>query len=154
MSQFDLDIHYIRGEDNVAADALSRPQDAEEIVATVVPHTFNPASTLTHACLAQLDVLTGVSLLEHDRALMMEIVEGYTTDTYCRKLFLLLGSMPNLEEHSSLSFLDQWLVIPNVPSLHAPLFHLAHDAGGHFGADKTYESLHGSFYWPNMLLDS
>ena len=113
-------------------------------------YTFNPTSTLMQACLAQLDVLAGMSLLEHHRALTMEIVEGYTTDAYCRKLFSLLGSMPNLEEQGGLLFLDQRLVIPNVPSLCTQLFHLAHDVGGHFGADKTYESLRGSFYWPNM----
>ena len=30
---------------------------------------------------------------------------------------------------------------------------MAHDAAGHFGADKTYKSLRWSFYWPNMRRD-
>ena len=30
------------------------------------------------------------------------------------------------------------------------LFFLAHDALGHFGADKSYAALRMSYYWPNM----
>ncbi|CAA7264090.1 unnamed protein product [Cyclocybe aegerita] len=33
------------------------------------------------------------------------------------------------------------------------LWFLAHDALGHFGFDKTYGSLRGSYYWPNMRKD-
>ena len=33
------------------------------------------------------------------------------------------------------------------------LYNLAHDTLGHFGFDKSYESLRGSYYWPNMRRD-
>jgi hypothetical protein len=33
------------------------------------------------------------------------------------------------------------------------LFHLTHDALGHFGFDKSYGSLRTSFYWPHMHHD-
>ena len=152
MSQFNLEIHYIWGKDNVVADALSCCLD-EDIMVVVVPHAFNPAAPLTQCCFTDLDIAAEVSLLEHDRALTLEIIQGYTADPYCTKLFSLLGSMPDLVEQGGLLFLNQRLVISNVPSLCACLFHLAHDAGGHFGTDKTYELLRGSYYWPNMRHD-
>ena len=33
------------------------------------------------------------------------------------------------------------------------LYNLAHDTLDHFSFDKTYESLHNSYYWPNMHQD-
>ena len=33
------------------------------------------------------------------------------------------------------------------------LFRLAHDSLGHFGFKKSYTTLHGSYYWPNMCTD-
>ena len=49
MSQFNLEIHYIWGKDNVVADALSCCLD-EDIMVVVVPHAFNPAAPLTQCC--------------------------------------------------------------------------------------------------------
>jgi Integrase zinc binding domain len=34
------------------------------------------------------------------------------------------------------------------------LYNLAHDTLGHFGFDKSYESLHDSYYWSNMCWDA
>jgi hypothetical protein len=38
------------------------------------------------------------------------------------------------------------LVIPRVDNLREFLFHAAHDSAGHFGADKAYALLRGSYY--------
>lgn len=95
-------------------------------------------------------MLADVSLLEHDQAPILEIIKEYTINVYYKRLFSLLSSMPNLEEHGRLLFLNQHLVIPNILSLCAQLFHFAHNVGGYFSANKTYESLCSSFYWPNM----
>ena len=34
--------------------------------------------------------------------------------------------------------------------IHKLLYNLAHDTLGHFRFDKSYKSLWGSYYWPNM----
>ena len=104
------------------------------------------------SCCLDDDVVTtvlsvaGISLLEHDCTLTLKILQGYTNDPYCTKLFSLLGLMSDLVEYRGLLFLNHCLVVPNIPFLCTHFFHLAHDAGGHFGADKTYESLCSSFY--------
>ena len=142
MSQFDLEIWYIKGDDNDAADALSCRRD-DDAVASV--HVFNIASALTDHSFDRVDAgrVTAVvnsSTIEHDQSFLLEILAGYTEDNYCRKLFSLLGSVPGLTEQDGLLYLAGRLVIPHIASLHAHLFHLAHDASGHFGADKTYAS--------------
>jgi hypothetical protein len=40
-----------------------------------------------------------------------------------------------------------------VTDIRENLFRLAHDAAGHFGADKCYASLRHEYYWPNMQRD-
>lgn len=47
-------------------------------------------------------------------------------------------------------FIGTQLVIPNITHICEALFYLAHDALGHFGADKSYAALRDSYYWPNM----
>ena len=45
------------------------------------------------------------------------------------------------------------MVIPRDVKVRELLYHLAHDVLGHFGFDKSYESLRDSYYWPNMRRD-
>lgn len=47
-------------------------------------------------------------------------------------------------------FIGQRFVIPKVTHIREALFHLAHNALGHFGTDKSYAALCNSYYWPNM----
>jgi hypothetical protein len=44
-------------------------------------------------------------------------------------------------------------VIPQDLKVRELLYNLAHDTLGHIGFDKSYESLCGSYYWPNMRRD-
>jgi len=126
MAQFDLTIHYIKGEHNVVADALSRRGDPVD------------------------GVVGAVSTTSLDRSLVLDILTGYMEDPFCRKLFESLDSIPRLQEKDGLLYLADRLVIPRVCSLREKFFHTAHDAAGHFGADKTYTALCKLFYWPNM----
>lgn len=82
------------------------------------------------------------------------ILDGYHKDKWCQKLEGLLGSLPGLrKDERGLFFIADRLVILRVDNLHEHLFHAAHDAAGHFGADKSYALLHGSYYWPHMRKD-
>ena len=61
--------------------------------------------------------------------------------------------MKGIQESNSLWYLGNCLVIPQVGAVRENLFHLTHDCLGHFGADKSYASLHDAYYWPNMQCD-
>jgi hypothetical protein len=50
-------------------------------------------------------------------------------------------------------FIGQHLVIPKHNRLQESLFQLAHDNLGHFGTEKSYDSLQNDFYWLNMRKD-
>ena len=112
MSQFDLDIRYIRGKENVSADALSqrRDEDDEHTVACLVlsyntdddviasisiSDGANPAASLAQVHMQDDNIRTTLQV-EHDRALTLEILKGYTNDAFCTKLFSQLGSLPHL----------------------------------------------------------
>ena len=124
----DLTIHYIKGERNVVADALSRRLDVPDVVAAVSENSL-------------------------DHSLVLDILTGYMEDPFCRKLFASLDSIPGLIEKDGLLYLADCLVIPHVRSLWERFFQIAHDAAGHFGTEKTYAALWKSFYWPNMHHD-
>lgn len=65
----------------------------------------------------------------------------------------LVGSLPGLALQEGLLYVADRLVVPRINPLREQLFHLAHDASGHFGSDKTYAALRSSYYWPNMRRD-
>ena len=54
---------------------------------------------------------------------------------------------------NGLWYIGHWLLIPRVTDICENLFRLAHDALGHFGADKSYAAFRDSYYWPNMRKD-
>lgn len=160
LSQFDIEFWYIKGEDNVTADTPSHRYDAlESSTEHVEPHNECLASDYTTCNVVaallnvKLDDLLTCTTLSHDKSPTSQIPQGYSEDSYCRRLFSLLGSLPNLVEKHILLFLSDRLVVPWVNQLRETLFHMAHNAAGYFGADKTYESLRWSFYWPNMHHD-
>ena len=119
MAQFDLTIHYVKGERNVVADALSRRSDEDP----------------THG------VIAAVSTNTLDRSLVLDILTGYTEDPFCHKLLSSFDSIPGLVEKDGLLYLADRLIVPRVRSLREKFFQIAHDAAGHFGADKTYAVL-------------
>ena len=150
MADFDYEIIYIRGEDNSAADALSRMPDEEPSAAfaacalarTRSPHP-NPllsAATLT---------------VSADESLLTSIKDNYATDNFCKQLLegIRAGSITGAHEENGLLYVGGRLVIPRELKVRELLYHLAHDTLGHFGFDKSYESLRNSYYWPNMRRD-
>ena len=61
--------------------------------------------------------------------------------------------MPNILIKDGLWFLGDRLIIPADCGIREQLFRLAHDNLGHFGFCKTYDTLHDSYFWPNMCKD-
>ena len=124
MAQFDHTIHYVKGERNVVANALSHHSDEDPTQG----------------------VIAAVSTNTLDCSLVLNILTGYTEDPFCRKLLSSFDSIPGLVEKDGLLYLADRLIVPRVCSLREKFFQIAHDVAGHFGANKTYAALQGSFY--------
>jgi len=93
------------------------------------------------------------SWFELEDAILDEIKQGYLTDTFVTKLTSAAASMKNVKQQQGFWFINDRLVVLNGCNVHETLFRIAHDKLGHFGTVKTYEALHGLFYWPNMHRD-
>ena len=115
-------IKYKTGKDNVVADALSR----------------------RYTLLSLLD--TKILGFEH-------IQELYACDSDFHEIFKACEKVGfgKYFKHEGFLFKSNRLCVP-ICSLRELLVREAHCGGlmGHFGIDKTYETLHEHFYWPKM----
>jgi hypothetical protein len=50
-------------------------------------------------------------------------------------------------------YIGDWLLVPQFCTIWEDLFWPAHNTSGHFGANKSYSTLHNAYYWPNMYRD-
>jgi hypothetical protein len=127
LADFDFTIKYVKGEDNSVADALS--------------HMPTPPSTVVAA--SRLTITSDAQLLQ-------KIKQGYETDKFASELIRHPEPQLGVRFENGLLFLNNRLVVPNVPGLRESLFHAAHDSLGHFGAEKSYAALCNAYYWPHM----
>jgi hypothetical protein len=58
--------------------------------------------------------------------------------------------MPSTKCVNGLWYIGDCLLIPHIGDIRENLFHLAHGALGHFLADKSYATLHDTYYWLNI----
>ena len=137
MSQYDLTITYIRGEDNTVADALSR------LPPNCFPEEMPP--------LVVVDSIAAMLTIDSDRDILDRIKAGYHEDEFCKRVAT--TSMKGWKMVNGLWYIGDRLLIPRVADICENLFFMAHDSLGHFGADKSYASLRDSYYWPNMRKD-
>ncbi|GBE87360.1 Transposon Tf2-11 polyprotein [Sparassis crispa] len=153
--QYDFDIKYIKGEDNVAADILSRLPPDVEIVDPSACAAMLLLRTATHS-LCDIPEMIAMSCaaatclsIAADPAWLLAIRSGYEQDKWCQKLRSTAGSL-GIRDQNGLLYVGDRLVIPHVLELREAIFRLAHDSLGHFGFDKSYAAIHDGYYWPNM----
>lgn len=104
MSQFDMTIVYIRGEDNTVADALSR------VPINGFP-TERAAEILSKADIWGLDNHVGAVLsVATDKSVLNSIRAGYKEDDFVQKL--LKTVMPGVSVINGLVYTGSRLVIP------------------------------------------
>jgi Integrase zinc binding domain len=88
-----------------------------------------------------------------DKEFLALLHKEYQEDQWMRTLLSATPSMHNLTTTNGLWFLNDYLIIPNWGHLCEMLFRLAHDNLGHFGFNKSYKTLHHTYYWPKMRRD-
>ena len=86
-----------------------------------------------------------------DPLILQTIQDGYATDKFCKKVTT--SSTPDVSNANGLWYIGNQLLIPHTGSIWEDLFCPAHNASGHFGADKSYATLHNAYYWQNMRRD-
>ncbi len=134
LSEFKFEIVYVKGEENVVADALSRradhaaeePAAAEAVVAAV--GTSAAAST----------------------QLLTDIKAAYAADSICEQI--LAGNSGGYTVKDGVIYKDTCIYVPNSKVIKTQLLLECHDtpSSGHTGVAKTTELLTRSFYWPGM----
>ena len=130
--EFDYEIQYRQGKENVVADALSRVEGAEVL----------------HMAL---------SVLECD--LMQQIKQAYATDGAVKELIDELKSKPFSKKHFSWSQdilrRKSKIVVPMDPVIRNKILQWLHcsGVGGHSGRDVTYQRVKNIFYWKGMIKD-
>ena len=106
-----MNIHYIRGEDNIVTDALLRlppnsfPDERDNIQA---PHQHWRA-----AVCAVLSISTDISVLASIKA-------GYDSDPFCQRLTQ--TGAPGAQLINGLWYVGDWLIIPRTGDIRENLF--------------------------------
>ncbi|SGY48584.1 BQ5605_C001g00666 [Microbotryum silenes-dioicae] len=132
LAEFDYDLRYLPGEDNIVADAMSR-------------YSFtDPLPTLVAA----------VSHVKLSDAVKQQILDAYETDPFCQQAMSNIGSVTSdFKIVDALLYLRGRLIIPSLAPLRESILHDAHDAQGHLGDMKTYRTVQQAYFWPNMSRD-
>lgn len=141
IEEYDYEIEYRPGKQNVVADALSRHSIRE---------------------------LSGISFVQIDEEIPTKMKRKYPQDTFFGEVYRSLKSKTKipftlrtkasqyLVKNDLLYFSSNGrsprLCIPDIPELKLQILHDNHDAkiAGHLGFDKSYERISKEFFWPNL----
>jgi hypothetical protein len=148
LADFDYSITYICSELNTTTDALSHMPDAATDACLA-------ACAIAYTCNAPTPSIASILNIAANQSLLDTIIAGYETDDFTQQLTknISMGSIEGATLTDKLLYVRHQLIIPWDLDVCKPLYNLAHDTLGHFGFNKSYESLRGSYYWLNMHCD-
>jgi hypothetical protein len=93
----------------------------------------------------------GISTVTLHSSCLERVAEYYKEGACCVQLQQDLASSPGISKKDALLYFEEdRVVLLNVSERQDALLHDAHDARGHFGAQKTLRALSQPFYWPGM----
>jgi len=143
LGQFPYILKYEKGKENVVADALSRrtttlfSQHLRNLIGPPALEIRESALTILETKLLGMEVLKDLYANDSDFSVIWNACEQGGFEKYFRK-------------HGYL-FKQNRLCVPNC-SIREVLVREAHSAGvmGHFGIQRTYDTVSQHFYWPKM----
>ncbi|GBG81891.1 hypothetical protein CBR_g34074 [Chara braunii] len=136
IEQYDFDLHYLKGEYNKVADALSRRPDFSGALIT----EFDLTDDVTHSL---------VDAYREDQFMSENIRRLQAKDKKTSAEFELVNGLLFLEKDG-----NKRLCVPSSESLRSLFLGECHDATGHFGYKKTAANLLQRFWWPTMMRDA
>ena len=136
-----MDIRYIPGVTNSAADALSR-----------YPHVQRPETDLTPIeDLVEVCLITAAAEIDSD--IIDAIKAAYADDGLFGPVIANPERYPAYSLQDGLLYHKAWLCIPSDKTVREVLLTTYHDDQNHFGISKTQNNLSRDFLWPGITND-
>jgi transposase InsO family protein len=152
VSNYKLDIQYIKGKDNVIADALSRvgPQhDAEAEKDPDVHIRVHQLTAMTNAAPSKLEEYREATAKDETLRILRQTVHSGWPDRYKSvkpEIKCFWGYRSDISLEDGLLYKGRALIVPS--SLRTNALESLHE--GHWGKDKTTLRARDCVYWPNI----
>jgi len=135
-----MDICYIPGVTNSAADAMSRYPYVQQPNADLMP-----SGDLIEVCV--------ITAAEMDSDVMNAIKAAYPDDTLFGPVLANPERYPEYSVHEGLIYHNERLCIPTDRSVRETLLVIYHDDQNHFGTSNSQSNFSRDFLWPGIMND-
>jgi hypothetical protein len=151
IANFDFDIEYVEGKENIVADGLSRRVDhqhSSQLLSTIRWEGASSAASSLPQSQPQSHQLSAAT------SLLCDIHDAYQQDPAYVKALKQRHTRSDLLQVRGgyLYYAGERLYVPASTELKTRILHECHDSptSGHLGKDKTIEQVKRRFYWPGM----
>jgi hypothetical protein len=152
IKDYELEIHYHPGKENVVADALSRKSQVNMLAAH--PMSYELAKEFDRLSLGFLNNTQGVTI-ELEPTLEQDIRKGQKDDekiNEIRQLIMEGKCLDFREDAEEVVWFEDRLCVPNIKSIRELILKEAHETAysRHPGSEKMYQDLKKRFWWYGM----